>query len=458
MAVALLVIPVVLAGLCRAEEDDGSGDSYWGEIPAENADNSARLEDSDRPLWEDIIYYPYQLFAIPVRVTAAGLGAATAWASDPVVYGTARDIVTLSFIPIDGSVGVSAGGADGLGVSYELTHGHFLGPDNRFKLGLGRTTGGKSKATVGLMFGEGHRNVISLGLGYRLKTDSRYFGLGYDSSVEDESYFTSEVLWLGADYRRLLVSNTFVELEGLYSAVAARNTSSYGEESIAQMIPVATDRPTGYGNRSTGYTASLGLVRDTTNDSGRPQRGGIHRARLSLFTDGAEGGAQYLTQRFEWQRFLPLWHTKRSLALRGLYTRLQSMGEEPIPFQRLMSNDDPDLLRGYRDLRFRDDGLVVFTAEYRFPAWNYRSLDGLGLDAYLFTDIGQVFDRTKEIALNNLTESYGIGLRWLVREGFSGRLEFGFSEEDTMIRLSAQQTFQYMKGGLLHGRDPIPRR
>jgi outer membrane protein assembly factor BamA len=123
-----------------------------------------------------------------------------------------------------------------------------------------------------------------------------------------------------------------------------------------------------------------------------------------------------------------------------------------------MTNDDPDLLRGFRDYRFRDEGMVAFTAEYRWPVWADRDARHAGVDAYLFTDLGQVFSEPDDIALDHLSESYGVGARLVLPSGFVGRLEWGHSSEDDVVRLRVDQVFQFQRSSLFHGRNPIPTR
>ena len=134
------------------------------------------------------------------------------------------------------------------------------------------------------------------------------------------------------------------------------------------------------------------------------------------------------------------------------------MGSSDIPFQRLMTNDDPDLFRGYRDFRWRGRGMAVLTAEYRWPLWALTHADRLGADLYLLADLGQVFDDFSEISTDAMTLSYGAGIRVLNLRGFVLRFEYARSGEEVVLRLRSDQVFQFAKGGLFHGRDPVPAR
>jgi hypothetical protein len=103
--------------------------------------------------------------------------------------------------------------------------------------------------------------------------------------------------------------------------------------------------------------------------------------------------------------------------------------------------------------------MAAVTVEYRWPIWAEKRADGLGLDAYLLADLGQVFGDLDEIALDDLTTSFGGGARLLsVTGGFLGRLENARSREESVVRLRADQVFQFARNGLYHGRNPIPSR
>jgi len=165
-----------------------------------------------------------------------------------------------------------------------------------------------------------------------------------------------------------------------------------------------------------------------------------------------------LTYRIDMQQFFQLWYPYHVLALRAFATWIDQVGATPVPFQRLMTNDDPDLLRGFRDFRWRDRGMAVLSAEYRWPLWVLTQANGMGLDLYLHSDIGQVFSSLDQINRDNLTFSYGAGIRLLGARGFVLRLEYARSNETFVVRVRGDQIFQFTRGGLFYGRDPIPAR
>jgi outer membrane protein assembly factor BamA len=214
----------------------------------------------------------------------------------------------------------------------------------------------------------------------------------------------------------------------------------------------------GYKSEAQGRSGSLELRHDDTAETGRPERGGVRRAKATWFDGVGNNRADFLTWRGEVQQFFPLWHSNRALALRGVISRIEDRGDGPVPFQRLLSNDDPDLFRGYRDLRFRDEGIVAASAEYRWPLWSANRKEGIGGDAYLFVDVGQVFGDFAEIDGDGLTKSYGGGIRAAGFGRYYGRLELAWSEEGVLVRLRGDQIFQWAERALFDGRPPVPQR
>jgi hypothetical protein len=279
-----------------------------------------------------------------------------------------------------------------------------------------------------------------------------------------------ETGWGGVTYERRFGPGFAWKTGALYSSVSAIGAEETDEpplsEGFAAELAAGEEagRPfSGYRDRSEGTTVLLELSHDDTPVNGRPwvgrpERGGLRRAKVAWFQAKGASRAEFLTWRGELQQFLPLWYSKRALALRAVGSWIDDLGDDPVPFQRLFTNDDPDLFRGFPDDRFRDRGLAALSAEYRWPIWARTHADDLGLDAYLFGDWGQVFEEPDDVALDDLRASWGGGLRAVAFGSFLGRLEYGRSDEGWEFRMRADQIFQFSRGGLYVGRDPVPDR
>jgi outer membrane protein assembly factor BamA len=325
---------------------------------------------------------------------------------------------------------------------------------------------GSRKATLGVQYHRSAQSLVEVGGGYRSSHNARFYGIGPYTVEDDESYYRREVAWGGVSWHRTLAQDFSVEVGAILSGVSAGGSDHSDEPHLSEEF--AGELPTGYRDRSDGSTVSLELAHDAVRtvgppsspwrDRARPESGGIRRLRASWFDGVAASKAAFLTWRAEAQQFVPLWHTKRALALRGVLSKIENDRRVGVPFQRLLSNDGADLLRGYPEGRFHGLGLATVSAEYRWPLWNDEEVEGWGADGYLFVDYGQVFDDFEVLQTSRVKGSWGGGVRFGGYGLFLGRIEAGASDEGVEFRLQAEQIFQYAKGGLYSGRDPVPDR
>jgi outer membrane protein assembly factor BamA len=466
LAKSFVVAGLVAVAVPSARASDGTGDSPWGPIPAPADTSTAVAEDADTPAWETVVDVPFWVIMFPLKLLSLGAEAGTEWLDESGTLTRLSELYPIKIRNADLTFGLNAGGQDGLGANVNVDWHEFLGPGNRMRLGLSGYTRGKGSATLGTKFTRTERSWVEIGGGYRNNTNARYYGIGPNSSASRRSQYLEEVTWAGASYTRRPGAGFSWEFAATYSQVGAMS-SDYSEQPRLS-DEFADEIPVGYRNRSDGFSFALDLAHDNAvapfpwgvqPERGRPERGGLRRVKAAYFQEKGDGNAQFWTYRGELQQFLPLWFDRRALALRGVVTYLDHAGgDEIIPFQRLVTNDDPDLFRGYVDYRFRDRGLVLATAEYRWPLWSMGQRNGVGVDGYVFGDWGQVFPEFDDINAGDMTTSYGGGLRLVGYGFFQGRIEFAWSEEDFVFRFRGDQVFQWAKDGLLNGRNPVPER
>ncbi len=439
-----------------ANWEGGTGASYWGEVPTFDSTIAEIPKNRPIPLWEGMLVWPYRVVTYPLDLLSIGVGESIEYLDES---HTVQRIAKL-FGPRRGPFGVlmqfQAGGLSGLGGGFSLEHDAFFSPSNKFRLSGSTTDNGTHRARLGLRFLSASDGEVDVGAGYRLRPNARYFGLGPETEESFESYYEQELAWLGVSYRRGIGANLYLHGDALASSIAAAGPR--GDD----YLPI-TDRfrdalPTGFGSTSQGLTFGASVTHLTVTETGRPTHGGSRRLRATYFTGIGADSSSFWSYRVDLQQFLQLWYPYHGLALRTHMSWIDPVGSVPIPYQRLMTNDDPDLIRGYRDFRWRDRGMVVLSAEYRWPLWVVNHPDALGLDIYLHTDVGQVFSESDQIKLDNLAASWGLGLRLLSAGGFVLRAEFARSNEETVWRVRGDQMFQFARGGFFHGRDPVPSR
>lgn len=468
--VSLLLVLVTALGIpaCAAEciaEDEaddptreretpqtwGLGSSYWGAISSRADSNTAVFTQPSKPLWEQTVLVPYHVVAVPFRLFALGLKGTIIYMDDHQVLDRIMTLIGPHPGPLGIAVRFQAGGLSGFGGGITGTHKAFFGRGNRLKLRWRSTTRGTHKASLGIHLRRDRLTSFVVGAGYRIRPNARYFGSGPDAPESMESFYTQETAWAGLSLRRQVFQTLDTEALLLFSGVGARGPRDDDEVSVREHFDPT---PAGYGTRSEGLTLSLGLIRDTTAEDGRPMSGGIERLKVSYFYDTKDENAAFWTFRGEGQRFFGLWNSKQALAIRGYVGWIKAEDWDHVPFQRHLTNDDPDLLRGYQDFRWHGRGLTALSVEYRWPIWAFKSADQIGVDAYLFVDAGQVFNEFNQLSGDHVKTCYGMGIR-LADNEFLGRVEVGWSNEEVVFRLRADQIFQYAKGGLLHGRDQV---
>ncbi len=461
LAFALLnavTAPPVAAG--DAPDDPAGGHpvqaSPWGSIPAPLDSTTRRFEPHGMPVWEGAVVWPWRVVTFPVKAAWCGLGTGIVFLDEHRVIDRVGALLSPPELPWGFTTNLGAGGLTGLAGGVTFYHNEFLGDANRFRLGTQLSTSASRKVNLGLRFRDDSPIGVELGAGYRLRRNARFFGLGPEALEEDESFYTQELTWGGLTLRHRPAAGLDVAVTGLYSAAGARGPREQNTPGLADRF--ADRLPAGFGRRSDGYSAGVEIHHENFVETGRPEHGGLRRARAVYFAETGDGSAAFWTYRGELQQFIPLWNSRRALALRGVLSWIDPAGGGPVPFQRLMTNDDPDQLRGFRDFRWHDRGLVLASAEYRWPLWVVKSATGAGLDAYLLADWGQVFGDFRDVSLDHLTASYGGGVRFLSTKSFLFRVEYARSGDESVVRLAASQDFQFSKSGLFHGRNPVPER
>ena len=135
--------------------------------------------------------------------------------------------------------------------------------------------------------------------------------------------------------------------------------------------------------------------------------------------------------RFEYNRFnleasqfipIPFFAKNRRLAIRGLFEKIDRIGDKQVPFYELSMLGDAANLRGFDQNRFRGRGLLQFNFEYRYPVWDTW-------DAVIFLDEGQVYDDLGDLAIDEFHTAVGAGLRFMSQTGFLMRFEVARSSE-----------------------------
>ncbi len=101
-------------------------------------------------------------------------------------------------------------------------------------------------------------------------------------------------------------------------------------------------------------------------------------------------------------------------------------GAEDVPTVDLPRLGGPELLRGYRRDRFRDQNVVLGSIEYRYPLSAH-------FDAFLFVDGGRVFPRWSELDVDFWGLGFGGGLQVHGMDSVVARIQAGGSKDGDVV-------------------------
>jgi hypothetical protein len=445
--------------LATVDRVGGERESRWGPIPARTPASTGQFANRPRPGWEQVLIVPYRILGIPFEILGT-LGYEGLKAADELGWFAMPPAEHMG-LQLPGEVYLlpEMGLSDDEGFTYGAALNRFdlFTPGDRIRVEAVNSTKRAVNLALGTYFPLRETTNLQLAFGYADHPLTKFYGTGPFSRSEDLSYYNRESLWLAVEADQELGGGFGLEMRAFYSRVGT-HTTRYNVHQRLEAIH-AGRMPVGFDDRSHGMTYRLGILHDTTCENGRPESGGFQKLSISRFFADDGSDLEYTVYRADVEHFFPLWHTKRVLAVRGFYNQMDTPDGVDLPLTRAMTFARPDILRGYNSDRWLGNGTVGLSAEYRWPIWAVKDRPGAGLDAYLFSDVGQVFLETRDIGWNQVQTTGGFGLRLVGGDqSFVGRFEFGVSNEEPLITVKFSQTFQYDKRGLLSGKDPTRRR
>ncbi|MDA2913364.1 outer membrane protein assembly factor [Acidobacteriia bacterium AH_259_A11_L15] len=173
---------------------------------------------------------------------------------------------------------------------------------------------------------------------------------------------------------------------------------------------------------------------DGRDQAGNPRSGAYVRFVVTSNDSVSRGDFGFWNYLLDARGYIPLGTKRRVLALRVLGIFNERKGGSEIPFFRLARLGDSQTLRGYDTYRFHGRNAVASNIEYR-----YQLVEGI--QAVLFTDIGQVFDRRSEFSTENIHATFGGGVHFTSKKSVFLRILVGKSGEGARIFFSFGPTF-----------------
>lgn len=397
----------------------------------------------------DLLWVPRVLLFVP-RLIFDGIswpiGAAARFIEHHNLQTWAKDALTTQ----DGTIGVRPvlDFATGYRPAFGLTFfdEKLLGPKTDFRLTLAGDFEDVIAAAVQLRPTHEDRAVeYRLGASFKRRNDFLFSGIGMaEARSNPNTRYGADLLDVTNQVDLLASDHVRFGLDGAFLLRRFRDAPPVGDDpSISQVYCVrllgrcvpgtVSDREVpGFNQGAQFFRGGVSLRVDTRNRRFTPSNGALIEVGASYAQELPSGAHWFFTHGTVVGAFALL-GSSRVLLVRATTLAVWQLGNDPVPFSELPVLGDPDMLRGVRRGRFRDDSLVLGTAEYRWPIWMW-------MDASLFVDYGGVFGPAyRGFDLREMVPAIGAAVRVRTSHQFylRAQLAYGFMNEGLQVSISA---------------------
>lgn len=175
-------------------------------------------------------------------------------------------------------------------------------------------------------------------------------------------------------------------------------------------------------------SATVAIVRDTRDNWLDPRSGSLNELDIEIGGHGLGGDYSYTKYQTDLRQYIKS-GKNNTWALRAF----AGVATGNIPDTELFEIGGADTLRGYEDGKFQGNKALAFSTEYRIPL-------GSKVQGVLFADAGNAWGEGKNMSLNELKTSTGLGVRFNTPIG-PLRLDYGFSKDGNQAHFSIGQAF-----------------
>jgi hypothetical protein len=307
-------------------------------------------------------------------------------------YFTNPNTVYLTF----GGVYPSAGFAPGIAVRRAVGHA-------RLNVGGAYSLRSYKLAHTSLGFPElaGNRLEVETRARWTDATQVPFYGLGDGSLKDGRVNYGLRSLDVGASATYKPAS--WYRLGGAIAARRYEDREGVGTRPSIETLHTSRTAPGLFSDaRYTQATVSTAI--DWRESAGYTRSGGLYSIALNDFRDSEDRGS-FRRLDVDLRQNVPLLKEHWVLAFRALMQTTDVDNGQAVPYYLLPSLGGAHSLRGYSDFRFQDKHLLLLGAEYR---WVPSRI----LDMAIFVDGGKVAAQRRDLDLNGLKTTYGIGVRF----------------------------------------------
>jgi hypothetical protein len=261
-------------------------------------------------------------------------------------------------------------------------------------------------------------------------TQVPFYGLGNDSVKDDRVNYGLRSLELGG---RATFKPVFWYRIG--AGIASRRLEN--REGVGRRPSIETRHSSltapGLFSEPQYTEATVVMAIDWRESPGYTRRGGLYSIALNEVRD-SDDSFSFRRLDADFRQYIPLLKEQWVFVFRGLAQITSTDSGQVIPYYHLPSLGGAQTLRGYSDFRFQDKHLLLLGAEYRW-------LPSRIIDMAIFVDAGKVAAERRDLDLDGLKTTYGIGIRFHGPTFTPLRLDIARGDEGIRAHLTGGMTF-----------------
>lgn len=379
-----------------------------------------------RPAWEYVVSTPGWLIGAPIILTTKAVAAGYRIVEEQKWL---DKLIQRFFLIPDPTIRVIPAYSDATGGGLSLRKTGLVGPEAVLEVSATYGTLHRHGAEIAVtsFFPFGPQVFVDLGVNYDYIPDESFFGIGNDTDEEDETDFglaqINSSVTVGKALYRYVRLGVAVTLDQFFIFRGE-------DEDIPTLQTVFADtRLPGLDGDGLFLGPQLRLYLDFRDTDWRPRRGVWFYTYGGFKREVTGKDLGFWLTGTDVRVYLEApWLTERVLVLRSALLTSHSFEGTDIPFYSLNAFDGTNTVRGYSGGRYRDNEMLIVSAEYRFLIWEKVRAK---FDGVVFVDAGQVRDRMFEDAsVDGFHLGAGGGFRVHNDGAFLGSAMVGFGEDE----------------------------
>ncbi len=279
---------------------------------------------------------------------------------------------------------------------------------------------------------------------YEDRTEESFFGIGPDSSQNEEAEYEMETTALEAitGYRH----EVSLGIDAKFGYKHINISRGDDDEALIRDVNFLPGR-----NPTTGIHGDnlLNMGLETFWDPKIAKSNHLIPDKIRAGLDFVEGignsEARYLKFLAEISKEIKLFSERRSLAFHFFGEHNAAIGNGKVPFHQMPKlggfGDRHHLsrtLRSYENNRFTAESAALFNFEYRYKVYQYRDFNVISI---IFLDEGQTFQNLGRFQFKDFRESYGTGMRFNFLKHTLLDVEVAHGDEGTAFHVKSRQPF-----------------